>query len=194
MRRMLVTALVILSVVSGTAMIAFGANDGMIVVVDENYPPYTFGTAKQANGLYPKLIEAIFARMGVEVEIQALHWEEALKAGEEGKAAVGGIYKNSARLKIHDYSEPLFEERLALYVKKGKTFHFTRLSDLQGKTIGLIHGWSYGEEFDIARTKYHFTVEEVETDVQNFKKLASGKIDCMVANQVAAARIIQKEN
>ena len=65
---------------------------------------------------------------------------------------------------------------------------------MQGKIIGLIHGWSYGEAFDIARKKYHFTVEEVETDVQNFKKLASGKIDCMIANQVAAARIIQKEN
>ena len=136
MRKMLVTALVILSVVSGTAMIAFGANDRMIVVVDENYPPYTFGTAKQANGLYTKLIEAIFARMGVKVEIQALHWEEALKAGQEGKAAVGGIYKNSARLKIYDYSEPLFEERLALYVKKGETFHFTRYLTCRERSLG----------------------------------------------------------
>ena len=54
MRRILVAAMLILSVVSGTAMIAFGADDKVIVVVDRNYPPYSFwssdvaGEARQA--------------------------------------------------------------------------------------------------------------------------------------------------
>ena len=69
------------------------------------------------------------------------------------------IYKNNMRLNIFDYSDPLFEEHLAVYVKKGKGFSYTRLSDLRGKSIGLVRGWSYGEDFDAAWEKFHFTNE-----------------------------------
>jgi polar amino acid transport system substrate-binding protein len=194
--RRVAAGLFLFCLVIGTAVTAFGANDKIVVVVDQNYPPYMFGvgTTQKADGLYPKLLEAIFTRIGIKVEIQALPWEEALKAGREGSAAVGGIYKNNARLEIYDFSEPLFEERLAVYVKKGETFHLTRLSDLQGKTIGLNRGWSYGNEFDTAREKYRFTVEEENSNLQNFKKLVSGKIDCLIADQVAASQIIRQEH
>jgi polar amino acid transport system substrate-binding protein len=194
MRRTIVIGMLILCVVFATTITVFGANGKVVVVVDQNYPPYTSGTVKRANGLYTRLIEEVFARIGMNVEIRALPWKEALKEGEEGKAAVGGIYKNSARLKMYDYSEPLFEERLAVYVKKGKAFHFFGLSDLRGKVIGLNRGWSYGDKFDAARKKYHFTVEETDSNVQNFKKLMAGRIDCLVADQVAASQIINKDN
>jgi polar amino acid transport system substrate-binding protein len=131
--------------------------------------------------------------MGMEVEFQTLPWEKALEEGAEGRLAVGGIYKNKARQKIYDYSEPLFEERLDVYVEKGKSFPFNRLSDLQGKTIGLNRGWSYDDPFDAARKKYHFTAEELDSNLQNFRKLLSGKIDCLVADQVAASRILHRE-
>lgn len=191
-RRVLITTLLILCGVSGTAMTVFGASDEVTVVVDQNYPPYMFGTKNQAKGLYPRLIEAVFARIGIEVDIQALPWDEALKAGEQGETAVGGIYKNNKRLEIYDYSSPLYEERLMVYTKTGETFPFNTLSDLYGKRIGLIRGWSYGEAFDAAREKYHFTVEEADSNLRNFEKLVSGKIDCLVVDQLAASQIIQE--
>ncbi len=194
MRIITLLFMLVFSAVSGSAMTALGSPDKTIVVVDEAYPPYMFGTTEQAKGLYPELIKAVFARMGAQVEIRALPWEEALKAGEEGAAAVGGIYRNDARTKIYDYSEPLFEEHLAVYVKKGKAFQFSGLSDLQGKTIGLLHGWSYGEAFDAARARYQFTVEAVHSDAENFRNLLSGKVDCVIADHVAASRVVRKEN
>ncbi|MEJ2697860.1 MAG: transporter substrate-binding domain-containing protein [Candidatus Sulfobium sp.] len=193
MRRIIAAGMLVLFVIAGAAMRVAGADDKVVVVVDQNYPPYMYGTA-QPKGLYTELIEAVFTRMGTEVEIKALPWEEALKEGEKGKAAVGGIYKNSARLKVYDYSAPLFDGRLAVYVKKGRAFPFIRLSDLQGKVIGLNRGWSYGDAFDAARKKYHFKVEEAESNVQNFRQLVAGKIDCLVADEVAASQIMHKYN
>ena len=194
MRSTVVTGILILCLIFGSTMTVFGANGRMVVVVDRNYPPYSYGTVKKAEGLYTRLIEGVFGRMGMKVEVRALPWKQALREGGEGRAAVGGIYKNTARLKIYDYSEPLFEERLAVYVKKGRTFHFSRLADLQGKIIGLNSDWSYGDKFDSARKKYHFTAEEAASNLENFRKLVAGKIDCLVADQVAASRIIRQEN
>lgn len=194
MRRIIATSLLIFCIVSGTATPVFAADEKIVVVVDKNYPPYMYGTEQHANGLYPGLIEAVFTRAGIVVEVQALPWEQALKEGAAGTAAVGGIYKNNARLEIYDYSEPLYEEQLAVYVKKGKAFQFSRLSDLQGKNIGLNQAWSYGEEFDSARNEYHFTVTEDSSNEQSFRNLVSGKTDCLIFDEVAASRIIHQEN
>jgi polar amino acid transport system substrate-binding protein len=193
MKRIIAVCILILFA-AGTVITASAADKKIVVVVDRHYPPYTYGTAERAKGLYTGLIEEAFTRMGREVEIRALPWKQALKEGREGRAAVGGIYKNSVRLKIYDYSRPFFEERLSVYVKRGKAFRFSRLSDLQGKVIGLNHAWSYGDEFDAARKKYHFVTEEVLSNAQNFRKLVAGKIDCLVADEIAASHIIRQEH
>ena len=194
MGKILINCLLVLGVAFGTATTVSGANDKIVIAVDDNYPPYMYGTTEKAKGLYPALIEQVFVRTGIEVEVRPLPWEMALKSAEEGHAAIGGLYKNNARLEIYDYSEPLFEERLSVYVKKGRAFDFTQLSDLQGKIIGLTRGWSYGEEFDAARKDYNFTVEEDISNEGNFRKLVSDKIDCLILDQVAASRIIHREN
>ena len=194
MKNILVTLLLILCVFSGTAIPVFGADEKVIVVTDNGYPPYSFGNTEKAEGLYPRLIKTIFARMGITVNLKALPWDKAVNEGKEGNAAVIGIYKNNERLKIFDYSEPIFEERLAVYTKRGKTFDFNQLSDLKGKRIGLNRGWSYGEAFDNARKKYHFNVNESQTNEQGFHKLVRGTIDCLIADQVAASQIIRHEN
>jgi polar amino acid transport system substrate-binding protein len=187
-------SILVLFAVSTSGIADAGTKDLIPVVVDANYPPYSFGTAEHADGLYTRLIEEIFSRCGMKAEVRALHWKDALQEGEEGRAAVGGIYKTKARMKIYDYSKPFFEERLAVYVQKGKAFPFARLSDLQGLAIGLNRAWSYGDEFDAARKEYHYTVEEVDSNLQNFNKLVAGRIDCLVADQLAASRIIRREN
>jgi len=187
-------SILVLFAVSGTSMADTGAKDRIEVVVDANYPPYSFGTAEQAGGLYTRLIGEIFSRCGMKADIRALHWKDALKEGEEGRAAVGGIYKTRARMKIYDYSRPFFEERLAVYVKRGNAFPFARLSDLQGRTIGLNRAWSYGDEFDAARKEYRFNVDEADSNLENFKKLVAGRIDCLVADRFAASQIIRREN
>jgi polar amino acid transport system substrate-binding protein len=191
--RRIATCLFILFSVSATTIPVNGAEDRITVVVDENYPPYMFGTPDQARGLYPRLMAEIFARDGMEVSIRALPWKSALQAGEEGRAGVGGIYKTRARMEVYDYSEPFFEEHLVVYVRKGEAFPFSQLANLQGRAIGLNRAWSYGDAFDAARKNYGFTVEESDSNLENFKKLVAGRIDCLVADQVAASRIIQQK-
>ena len=97
--------MLVLLMVSLSSTIILAQSEKVVVAVDNGYPPYMSGTKKDVKGLYPRQIKAIFSRIGVEVDVQAMPWKRALKAGEEGRAAVGGIYKNKKRLEIYDYTQ-----------------------------------------------------------------------------------------
>jgi len=104
---------------------------------------------------------------------------------------VGGIYKNSERLKKYDYSEPLLVETITVYVHRDRPLVYTQIGDLFGKRVGVMRGWSYGDEFDRARAGGLLQAENVSSDDQNFQKLQSGRIDALLAieDSVASLRV-----
>jgi len=55
-------------------------------------------------------------------------------------------------------------------------------------------GWSYSQEVDEARKNNLFSVDEVTSDTRNFKKLATDRLDCLVAIELAGEMIIQQLN
>ena len=169
----------------------FAENGEIPVAVDNSYPPYMHG--RIAQGLYPKLLKAIFNRMEMEAEVKGYPWKRALKMGESGEAAIGGVYKNEKRLKIYDYSDPIYKEKLAVYVKRSKDFVYNGLPDLAGKRVGINRGWSYGQDFDEAREKRLFVVDEASDNLANFKKLLKGRVDCVISDELSASQIIQRE-
>jgi len=185
-RRRLMVLLIALLLMNTSA----AQSEKMLVAVSEDYFPYMYGVANNANGLYVQQIEALFSRLGIEVEFQTLPWKRVLQKGDNGEAAVGGIYKNTRRLKIYDYSQPIFEEKLAIYVRKGSEFPFKSLADLKGKKVGLIYGWSYGDAIDLARHEKLFSVEESNNYSVSFKKLIRGRIDCIIVDQLVASLVI----
>lgn len=163
------------------------------IVVDDANPPFMYaGTDDRAEGLYPAILQAVFKRMDQPLEVLAVPWKRALVMSRAGTAGIGGLYKNTERLKVYDYSDRLFSEKLVLYVPADKTFHFAGLDDLRGKHLGVIRGWSYGNEFDAARRRGLFKTESVRSDANNFLKLAAGRIDAVVAIQVSGDAALKK--
>ncbi len=192
MRRAITTCLLLLFGVPDSSMMVHAQSERIRIAVDETYPPYMYDEG--AHGLYPTLMREIFARIRVEVEITGYPWKRALLLGERGEEAVGGIYKNEKRLLIYDYSDPLFEEKLVVFVRKGEMFKFDELSDLRGKRVGINRGWSYGQEFDEAREAKVFEAKEAEDNHANFGKLVRGRIDCLIADELSALQILHREN
>jgi len=109
-----------------------------------------YAKGEVAAGLYPALFKEAFSRMGVRTELTAVPWKRALDDTDAGRAGTGGIYQNSERLKKYDFSEPFYEERLAIFVPTGKEFGFDKMEDLYGKSFNVLSGWSYGDDFDAA--------------------------------------------
>src|SRR5690606_24567875 len=80
-----------------------------LVAVDNANPPFMYQQDEQPMGLYPLMLQAVFARLGEPLSIQAMPWKRALLRGAAGELGIGGIYKNSERLEVFDYSAPIFE-------------------------------------------------------------------------------------
>lgn len=166
------------------------ANAAEVVAFDEANPPFMYTANAAATGVYPALIAEAFKRMKVDVEFAAEPWKRALEGLDNGKNAVGGIYKNSERLKKYDYSDKLFDEVIIVYVPKGKKSVFNGVDSLKGKTVGVIRGWSYGDDFDNAVKAKVISVEKVSGDSQNFSKLDKGRLDAVLAIKESAEAAI----
>jgi len=151
------------------------------VCFDQENPPFMYQKGDSPAGLYPALIAEAFKRMDVPLTMECLPWNRALAGADAGEWGVGGIYQNAERLKKYDYSEPIFAEKLMIFVLQGSEFAFSGVTDLSGKTIGVMRGWSYGDDFDAAVAAGSITKDEVESDEMNFKKLIAGRLDALIA-------------
>jgi polar amino acid transport system substrate-binding protein len=185
------TIITIINVIAFFASIS--APQEIVIAVDQGNPPFMFEKDGKAAGLYPTLLSAIFDRMGMSVDIKPYPWKRALLMGKNGEAGIGGIYKNLERLKIYDYSDVLYTERVLLYVKKGHEFEFNTLSDLEGKKIGVLLGWSYGDDVDQARKAGKLKVEEVSNDKANFQKLDIERMDGVFSLELTGNILINQK-
>ena len=159
------------------------AADPVLINVDVGNPPFMYKTDREesAQGIYPILLKAIFERLDVPVKIRAVPWKRALQSIDHGVAGIGGIYVNEERLRKYDYSDPLFVERIAVYYNKNRPIDYTSVEDLVGKRVGVMLGWSYGDEFDLAGKRGQIFVEAVNLPQQNFEKLLRGRVDAVLA-------------
>jgi polar amino acid transport system substrate-binding protein len=166
----------------GFSLAAFTqAADAVVINVDEANAPFMYAKDGKPAGIYPALIEAAFKRMNVPVTVKAVPWSKATAECDAGSAGVGGIYKNAEREKKYDYSEQIFVERLQVFFNKANVVNFTKMDDLKGKKVGVLKGWSYGDDFDKARKAAAFTCEDADSDAANFAKLDQRHLDAAVA-------------
>jgi polar amino acid transport system substrate-binding protein len=175
------------------------AQQGSLKTLDvagaEDNPPFMYADASgKPAGLYPVLLDAIFTRMGIKINIKTYPWTRALAMGTNGEAPLAGIYKNDERLRIFDYSDAIYPNKILVYVQKGKTFKFEGPDDLKGKNVGTMSGWTYGDAFDKAKAAGVFKTEEVASDGDNLQKLVLGRLDCVLAESTIAGQIIQEKN
>jgi polar amino acid transport system substrate-binding protein len=120
-------------------------------------------------------------------------WKRALRYADNGKIGIAGIYKNEDRLRRYDYSNEIFEEKLAIFIHKEMNLNYKAIGDLKGRTIGVIRGWSYGDEFDHYRRQNLFIVDEAQSDEANFHKLLKKRIDCAIAIEESGQGILANE-
>lgn len=159
----------------------------LLVMFDKANPPFMYATVdNKAAGVYPALVAEAFSRMEQPAVLEVLPWKRALHFLDNGRGGLAGLYMTEERLKRYDYSEPLHTETTLVVQRASAPFPYLGLESLRGRTLGVLRGWSYGDEFEKARAAGLFTTEEVEGDAQNFEKLLAGRIDALLAVKESA--------
>lgn len=167
------------------------AADPVVVGVDAENPPFMSSAGGKAVGLYPAIIAEAFQTAGQTATIEAKPWKRCIADMDDGRSGVGGIYKNEDRLKKYDFSDQIFVEKMAVFFNKTHRVEFSGVASLLGKRVGVMRGWSYGDEFDKAVKEGKISAEEVNSDAQNFQKLSAGRLDAILAIDEAGATLLK---
>jgi polar amino acid transport system substrate-binding protein len=161
------------------------ADDVLVVAFDGACVPTMYRDAQgKPAGIYPAIVAAAFAKMGEPLRTDVQPFRRMIAGLGDGTLAGGSVVLTPERAAVAAFSAPYFIETVGAYTRAGAPVLHT-IGDLRGKRVGVIRGWSYGPEFDEARKAGAFTAEEVDTDLANFRKLALGRLDAVMATTPA---------
>jgi polar amino acid transport system substrate-binding protein len=105
-------------------------------------------------GMGVEVVQIIAAQLGYKVRFEIFPWARALRLVQLGQADILiGPYQSAERMSLMAFSQqPFFEDQLAFYshVQKIKNWQGD-YSHLVGRRILVLNGWTYGNEFEMAR-------------------------------------------
>lgn len=158
------------------------------------YPPISWAQGQQLTGIAPHLAKKLFGELGYTLELSVFgNWERCLQEARTGKVEViVAAYQTEQRQHDFRFSEyPIIADPIILLTHADNPKSVNRLEQLKGKTIGLLFGDSFGDEFDDFVRQEAF-VERVSEGRQNMMKLAMGRIDYMPIGSLTASLQLQQ--
>lgn len=145
------------------------------------WPPYQVEAGDGVTGMSVEIVESVYRRLGIaHVEIRTFPWKRAMDAIRfaEADALFSANHTPEREVYLRYPEEPIFESAWVVWTRAGSSI--LSLDDLKGKTVGVVLGYSYTQEF-LDFIKANCTVEAVHNDDINFRKLGQGRLDATVA-------------
>lgn len=119
-------------------------------------------------------------QLQIKFEIRRYPWTRLLINARAGEGIVFGLSKNRERLQTYQFSEAIYANYVWLVTRSDATFTYNSMLDLKGKTVGVIRGTSYGDEFDSQRNVLFQVEEDIGSHGARLKKLINKRMDVMI--------------
>jgi polar amino acid transport system substrate-binding protein len=159
----------------------------------EPYPPYEFDQGGTSVGTDVDIIKAVCARSGYEAKFVSEPWkrcEEEVKAGTVD--AIFSLFKTDEREKfLYFPSQNLSYERDVIIAKNG-TQKVYNLEGLNGKSVGTVVEYSYGDAFDNATKQNLFKNEVCPNNEQLLLMLDGGRMQYAIINDLVYNSLTKK--
>jgi len=183
------------TLVFGSCFIVYGASaEKIISIATLEYAPWT-GKNLKSNGFVNHVIDEAFQRKGYTVQYTYLPWARCVIETKNGNfSALSYVYWSRDREKEFYLSDPISVEKIVLFhLKSNPIKDWSTLEDLKNYKFGATRGYTYTKEFwDAAKSK-RLMVDVTNSDLQNFKKLISARIDIFPSGLVNGNNLLQKE-
>jgi len=122
-------------------------------------------------------------RIDVTFNIRIVPWARLLNMVQQGD--IHGAFsanKTHGRENFAHFIEvPLHQSYFSVFVLEGNEFKLDDITDLYGKRIGTIRGFSISKEFDQAAKSNKINIHEINSTEQYFNLLMIDRIDAFVA-------------
>jgi polar amino acid transport system substrate-binding protein len=152
------------------------------ISMSPGYPPFSYYNAKkEVVGFDVSVSREIAKRLGVELKVLAVPWEEiinSLNAGESD-AILGSMAITEERSKLVDFSVPYYYARSLVMVPKDSKIK--TLKDLRTKTVGVMTFSTFEND---AKTLELPHVRQYKTNDDALGALSKGEVDAVITDDV----------
>jgi ABC-type amino acid transport substrate-binding protein len=126
-----------------------------------------------------RLLDLIEQRAGLQFEIERYPYPRLLEKTRNHEGIAFGLSMNR---NLHELilSEPFMSNQVWLVVRSDAVFPFRSIEDLRGKTVGVVRGSGYGDEFDARRNSLFKVEEDVSSHTARLRKLMNRRMDVML--------------
>jgi polar amino acid transport system substrate-binding protein len=189
----MVVVLVITGFVGSSLIVCSASAAEIITIATLDYAPWT-GKNLKNNGFVNHVITEAFQRKGYTVKFTYLPWKRAVTEAKSGQySALSYVYWSKLRDKEFYLSAPISEEKIVFFhLKSNPIKDWKTLEDLKNYKFGATRGYTYTKEFWDAANSKRLMVDVTNSDIQNFKKLLSGRIDIFPSGLVNGKSLLQK--
>jgi polar amino acid transport system substrate-binding protein len=169
-----------------TCSLLFSEIPGKIIVgLNTSYPPYTFVENKhEPTGILLEIVGEAAKLIGIEVEYRRLPFARIEKDARKGEIdAVIGFFDTPDRRDYFEFLDnDLIHEENSFFTWKGSEINYSgKLEDLKNITIGVVHGYKYGGDFDLAN---FLKTEKCPNDKNVVIKLIKKRFDIAIGNKM----------
>ena len=164
--------------------------DNIVILNTLDWEPY-IGQKLPDQGFVSVIVSEAFAASGYVVELSYMPWVRAKATAREGKAdgCMPEYYLEEDKDGFF-ISDPFPGGPLGFFKRKNDPTTYTKLSDLQGRRIGVVRGYVNTEEFDRAD---YLQKEAANDDLTNIRKLMGGRLDLIVIDKFVGLYLLQQE-
>ncbi|PXX39925.1 ABC-type amino acid transport substrate-binding protein [Undibacterium pigrum] len=132
------------------------------------------------NPIFQQAVGYVEKELNLQFEYRRYPWKRLLQSLNEGEGLAFGLSKTRERALTLHFSLPAFATHVWLVVRSDQTFSFSQIADLQGKTVGMVRGSTYGDEFDRAKSSLLLIEDDLYSLPSRLKKLLSKRTDVML--------------
>ena len=154
-------------------------------LVSTAWPPFTNAPGQPRFAL--DLVEEAFSRIGLKANttiVGAPEFTKALLGGQnDGSAAA---WKDPEREKALVFSQPYLENRLVLVGRRGADVSAKTLSELTGKRVAIVDGYSYGGAVDLGGPMFVRSRSEEDS----LSQLLKGAVDYTLMDDLVVQYIV----
>ncbi|WP_426417658.1 substrate-binding periplasmic protein [Aestuariirhabdus sp. LZHN29] len=168
--------------------LAFSVQAAPLQVAASTWPPYVDENADR-RGVAVVIVEQALRRAGFDINMVVDIWPRSLEGTRSGVYdVIAAAWYSDERNKELAFSKPFLDNHLKFVVLKTRGLKYQSLEDLNGKMIGTIRDYAYGEPFDSAELAIRVPANHA---IQNLRRLVLGQVDMVLADEQEALYTIR---
>ncbi len=180
----IITAIFFILLITLLPFSGFAINDDsretLILLGNENLAPIVYNDNGISKGVVVDIAKAIGDKIGYEVDVVTLNWEQAQNMVLNGEAdGLLHINPSPERNELYDFSSPLLKSDFSMFVQIDNVV-LRSIKDLKNKRVGVEAG---GYPNLLLRGDETIDIEIINDWETSFKALSTGDLDAIIVDR-----------